>query len=461
MTESKEVVFVHASPSNLRYEPWEPLNLGILQAILEEKGISTYLIDAYRDNLSSEKVIKEIKKKNPAIVGISAVDLSLPQALNISKKLKEEDYIVCLGGYGPTFQYERCLNEGKCDFVVRGEGEYPVSQLFPELLNNNKGHIKRTKGICYKDGDEIIKTSNQKIVYDLDRLPFPLRRDMPPEKYKKDNILGATFISARGCYWGKCKFCDIRKFPGGKKYRRRSPQNIIEELKMLHDDYGISLVADMSSCFLGINEDWVKKFFNLLKDNFDDIYLKFETRADTFLKFKNILEDNLDIIFGIDVGIENFDDNWLKRNYKGTNRVQNIKTIETLKEFKNIRDHMDTDRYCTFFNYFTIDVDGDTTLEEFTRHYNTLKELEIVGTWRPNIMLYYPWISKEQQDEIWKEKSNPDALALKYAIENLYGCGGYLSNSRALNENRLNDRRDMLSSFFDELLKEMKKIKYS
>ena len=456
MTESVEVIFVNSnlySGPQVRREAWEPLGLGRLQAILENKGISTYLVDAYRDNLSSEGILKEIDKKSPQIVAISAVDYTLSSALVVSRELKKEGYLVNLGGYGPTFQYERCLVDGDCDFVLRGEGEITVSELFPELLKGNMDEIKRSKGVCYKDDGKIAVNPDQDVVIDLDKLPFPLRRDMSPSEYEKDGFLGATINSSRGCYWGNCSFCNIGKYPSGNIYRRRSPENITEEMNMLYDEYGVSIFGDMSPCFLGGKKDEIKKLFRIVRNDIDNPALKFETRADSLLRFRDVIENNLDIIYGIDVGVENFSDAWLERNCKGTTAEDNIKAIEMLQKFKDIKENCGGDMFGQFFEYFTIDFDIYTTIEEFEQHYNILKELGIISLWNPNPITYFPWISDIEEKKYWQENANDFALTLKYMTDNGLNCGSPVD---AFKDGRLDERAKHMTDLFDGFLSEIK-----
>ena len=451
MAESVDVVFINSNYEGFKLgEVWEPLGLGILQAVLESKGISTYLIDAYRDDLPIDSIVAEIGTRNPQVVGISAVDYTLTQALSVSRELKDRGYIVNLGGYGPTSQYERCLEDGMCDFVIKGEGEITTSQIIPELLKGNIGIIKKSRGVCYEEKDGIIVNPDQKPVINLDDLPFPLRRDIPPKKYGEEGLHAATIVSSRGCYYGQCGFCGIQKYPYGRIHRRRSPENIIEEMRTLNEEYGVSVFGDMSPCFLGTEKDEIKKLFNGMKKTLDEPLVKFETRADTLLRFGDLIEENLDIICGIDIGTENFSDLWLKRNVKGLTAEDNIKAIKTLQEFEKSKKE---NILWPFFKYFTIDCDTETTIHEFEEHYGTIKKLEIADRWSPAYMQYMPWTSKEKEDAIWEEKANPFALTLKYMIDS----GIFETPGDAFNNGRLGERVSKITDVFDSFLSGIRK----
>ncbi len=463
--EDVDVVFIQPRRNGVSLNPdveenvYEPVNIGILQAILEEKGISTYFIDADKEKKENKRIVREVTKYNPTIVGISATDFSLPNGIELSKILKEEDvpYVV-FGGYGPTFQYRRCFEEGNCDIVVRGEGEIPVSKLFPELLTGNEKAIEKTRGICYRRDNKIIENGYPEIVYNLDRLPFPLRRDIPPKEYLG---VAAAFVSSRGCEYGKCNFCSIWKFPGGRIYRRRSPENVIEELKHLYEEHGVFIFGDVSSSFLGRDLSWTKKFFELAEKEFgkNEFNLYFETRSDYLLKNKEVIEEHLNKIYEIDVGIENFDQNVLDRYNKGISPETNIQVINLLRKLKDEKEKKEGIMYGTFFRMFTIDCDLYTTLEEFENHYNTIKKLSILDIWTPNVMVYHPWVSFEEEKKLWLKYATPEALSIAIAIEGFCSSSFNIPISEAIEKNLLEKRAESVQEFFDEFIREFKKVK--
>ena len=139
MTKSFDVILIN-TVENLGVYP--PLSLCYLQAVLESDkcgNLVTNLLDAGKygiDKSNVDAVAKMVSKRTPYIVGISSMDTELKVGIHLSKKLKEidPDIVVCMGGYGSTFQPERCLEKGKCDFVVRGEGELTVGELFPRII---------------------------------------------------------------------------------------------------------------------------------------------------------------------------------------------------------------------------------------------------------------------------------------------------------------------------------------
>ena len=88
---------------------------------------------------------------------------------------------------------------------------------------------------CRKDG-KIVKNPDRPYIEDLDSLPFPARHLWPMERLREyEDIL--YLATSRGCvYW--CEFCTTVRMHG-RKYRMRSPKNVVDELEFLHKTYGV------------------------------------------------------------------------------------------------------------------------------------------------------------------------------------------------------------------------------
>jgi magnesium-protoporphyrin IX monomethyl ester (oxidative) cyclase len=113
------------------------------------------------------------------------------------------------------------------DVVVIGEGE----ATFRELVLH--GLSKDIKGLAYKDGSGIVFTGERPVIIDVNSIDFPLR-SLRPERYgeKGSEYSIDTIYTSRGCPW-TCSFCANDQMH--KHWRGRSPENVVEELSMLHD----------------------------------------------------------------------------------------------------------------------------------------------------------------------------------------------------------------------------------
>jgi Fe-S oxidoreductase len=112
-----------------------------------------------------------------------------------------------------------------CDYVVRGEGEETVVELLEALSDGGKPY--GVKGVSFWDGDQIVHNPPRPLVQDLDSLPFP---DLDLI-VGKENMSVTPILTSRGCPYN-CTFCSVTEM-FGHKFRRRSVENVMEELRLL------------------------------------------------------------------------------------------------------------------------------------------------------------------------------------------------------------------------------------
>ena len=116
--------------------------------------------------------------------------------------------------------------------LVRREPEYIIKDLVEKKIEGGESW-KGIEGIGFREGEKVILNDYYPFIENLDELPF-LDVAMLPEGIDYFNPLikrmpYITMITSRGCP-GKCTFCTAPSFYG-PKYRCRSVESIIEELK--------------------------------------------------------------------------------------------------------------------------------------------------------------------------------------------------------------------------------------
>ncbi|MCS7264783.1 MAG: B12-binding domain-containing radical SAM protein [Armatimonadetes bacterium] len=193
------------------------LGLPILGAILKQQG---YDVTIFCEDLEP---IDWNFASNSDIAFISTITCTAPRAYEISRFFKERKIPVVMGGPHPTFLPEDALKH--CDYVVRGEGEETVLELMQALENGSKPY--GIKGVSFRDGDEIVHNPLRPLVQNLDFLPFP---DLSLI-CGKEKISLTPILTSRGCPYD-CTFCSVTHM-FGHKFRRRSVENVMEELRRL------------------------------------------------------------------------------------------------------------------------------------------------------------------------------------------------------------------------------------
>ena len=241
-----------------------PLGLAYMAAVLEGKGHELKIIDCALDGydneykiddeaayygLSIEKILEIVSDYSPSVIGISIMFSTLSQ---ISDKIcnairnKFPDIKIVIGGAHASVLVDELLNSSSVDFIIRGEGEYALSELLEHLSGARP--IDKVRNLSWQDENGKVHSTPQVFIEDLDRLPLPARHLLNIDAYIRIGKLqgfrqtqgsrATTMITSRGCP-AKCVFCAIHPL-WGKKFRHHSPEYVLKELKYLRDKFGIT-----------------------------------------------------------------------------------------------------------------------------------------------------------------------------------------------------------------------------
>ncbi|MFH1798608.1 MAG: radical SAM protein [Candidatus Omnitrophota bacterium] len=226
-----------------------PYTICLLATMIKD-DVDVKIVDAQFYDMSQDRFRKEIEEYNPDLIGISMLSseyhLIGEIAVDIAKEVNP-NIIVVMGGVHVTSMYERVIENPKIDYAVRGEGEYVFRDLIRYL--NKEGSFP-TEGIVYKDKNGNIKTLPAALIEDLDALPFPdydfidfQMYSTTVPRYGIDSPAELPFVripTVRGCPVG-CSFCQV-ELVSGKKHRMRSAANVVAEMKLLKEKYGIKSI---------------------------------------------------------------------------------------------------------------------------------------------------------------------------------------------------------------------------
>jgi radical SAM superfamily enzyme YgiQ (UPF0313 family) len=192
------------------------LGLPTIGAFLKQHGHDVVI---YADDLSEvnwEDVL------SADIVGISSTTSTITAAYTMADRIRAHNIPVIIGGPHVTFMIEEAL--GHADYVARYEsGEQIMLELVGFL--EGQGTLQTIDGLSYKSWGKIINNPPRKKLANLDELPFPdLSLIVGHEK-----ITTTPIMTSWGCPFD-CEFCSVTAM-FGKKYRFRSPESVIAELK--------------------------------------------------------------------------------------------------------------------------------------------------------------------------------------------------------------------------------------
>ena len=295
-----------------------PLGIAYMAGVLQENNIDVEILDASAEDMDFKDVEKELLKRKPDLVALTALTPTIGRALETAQVVKETlpNSIVVMGGYHPTFNFIETLEDENVDIVIRGEGEYIMLNLVQALENQSSLHD--VKGIVFEDKNskEIVVNPEAPLIQDLDELPFPALNLLPMKKYRlldMDTHM-TTMITTRGCPM-QCSFCSSAAMHG-KKIRERSVENIVDEIEYLKTNYDIDTIAFMDDTFTLKKRKVMAICDEILKRNIE-IMWGCTSRVDTLDEklLKKMKEAGCITIF---IGVESADQQQLDNMCKNT-----------------------------------------------------------------------------------------------------------------------------------------------
>jgi radical SAM superfamily enzyme YgiQ (UPF0313 family) len=244
-----------AKNGNVRVMGFPPIGIMSLSSVLKQAGHECVMFDQANPDTPNEVIIEAIKRQQPALVGLSFLSTTTyPYAKILARQIRAADSSVKLAFGGVFASLNAPLVKLQCpevDFVCRGDGEQLVLDLVARL-NDPETVASLT---WMKDG-RVVQNESRPMERHLDQWPFPDRESLPldfvesmpldvPAVLSMERF--TTMQTSRGCPW-PCMFCDIPVFNEGK-WRARSAQHVVSELKYL-EDHGYGSVYFVDDHFL-------------------------------------------------------------------------------------------------------------------------------------------------------------------------------------------------------------------
>ncbi|MFP8883834.1 B12-binding domain-containing radical SAM protein [Streptomyces mangrovi] len=121
------------------------------------------------------------------------------------------------------------------DCVVRFDGEAPLLSL-AEQARDGAWRPDSLPGVsCLRE--DVVRHNPPGPGPNLNQLPLP---EYPKEALARLAHPTLSITQARGCYWGKCDYCDfIELYDGSPPFRGRHPGNFVDEVERLTQEFGV------------------------------------------------------------------------------------------------------------------------------------------------------------------------------------------------------------------------------
>lgn len=278
-----------------------PFWAGLVASFVRNHGYSIMILDAEAEGWSPEYTAERIVEINPKLVamivqGANPSASSTPKMTatgHLLRALKEKAPTIktILGGIHPSALPERTLREEEVDFVCQGEPFHTILDLLGWLIS---GHDSRyTNGLWYIKENLLFLSPRPGDLLGENELP-PVAWDLlDMTKYRCHNWHALSNLAERSPYavlytsFGcvhNCDFCDIHTLFGGDRHmRHRNLDEVINELDLLVNKYGVRKIKIMDEMF-ALNEKRVIDLCDRIIKRGYDLDMWAYARVDTVTK---------------------------------------------------------------------------------------------------------------------------------------------------------------------------------
>jgi radical SAM superfamily enzyme YgiQ (UPF0313 family) len=216
-----------------------------------------------------ELLIQKLEEIEPDAIGFSLLSTHLHLARDLTARCRKHfpGVPILWGGIHAISATEDCFPDA--DIVCTGEGETAVAEYLAEPRRRD------IKGMWFYDReqDEIQRNPMRELIRDLDSLPFNQwgrnewiieHNQISPEAMDHIYVRGNyRILTTRNCPF-QCAYCvhsTMReKMKGlGPYCRRRSPDNVIQEIQIRQRDFGLGAVLFADEIFV-MGRKWLLEF---------------------------------------------------------------------------------------------------------------------------------------------------------------------------------------------------------
>lgn len=250
-------VQLYVPPGGYFAERWSkgssipPLGLLSIGAVLEREGIPVEIVPADILGLSWSDIARKIRADRPDIVGVTITTENRFQSFHLVRLAKKArpEALTILGGPHASMAAEDCLDHiPELDLVCRGEGEETMLEVCRRWTpEGGTAVFSDVRGLVLRRNGRASANPPRPPITDLDTLPYPAFHLVPFEKYNftldvpgRGPLRAISVMTSRGCPFA-CSFC-ATPINWGRHVRMRSPENVVREIKLLKERYGIEAV---------------------------------------------------------------------------------------------------------------------------------------------------------------------------------------------------------------------------
>ncbi len=250
-----------------------PLGLACLAAVLQDHQIDVRIVDGAISN-DYTTTVADILSDSPAVVGVTASTVSIHNAAEVARRVKnaDESIVTLVGGPHVTATPAATMKQFlSFDVGVLGEAEETIVDLLDCL--RNAWSLWSVDGLILRTDNSVVRTTQRAPIANLDTLPFPAWELLPdlgkhycPPVHTVKQLPAALLVTSRGCP-AKCTFCDRSVF--GHHMRAYSAEYVMQMIRVLYHEYGIREFQFRDDNFLAFRPRLAELCWLLIKENLD------------------------------------------------------------------------------------------------------------------------------------------------------------------------------------------------
>lgn len=361
------------TPPMGNWAPWgerhlasNPLYAQLAAFIREKKSAEVEVLDCRALGLNDDQMLEEVLKKGPDVVFFGTLIAAAGGAAPLNrfhaamKRIKERaPQTVTVGGgiMYTAIPREIMQDNPQLDYAlvsVFGDCEYTLWELVEEL-KKAQPKVGEIKGLCHRDGDEIVLTPPRPLIANLDELPMPAYDLFPMDRYYGYSVLPnyTEAVTSRGCE-GACHFCyewwlvDARNPRDFTSHRTRGGKKVAEEMELLNKRYGVKALTFMDDDFNSDRQKMVDLVEELEKKKLDMSWFCLG-RAQNFIRDADLIPRLRKAgMYQVLIGIDGGTDEEIAEARKGPMKVG----VKELKELIRYLRQNDISTVATYLNGF-------------------------------------------------------------------------------------------------------------
>jgi radical SAM superfamily enzyme YgiQ (UPF0313 family) len=292
--DADESLFRFDTAQRKRYTNYPPYGLLVIARVLESIGIEVELCNLNFEILQQcraseseetfnlkkiwqDKLDQQLEDFAPDLVGVTCMFTMTHQSFKeVTERISSQGYPVAIGGVHVSNDINSILNDvAGVHMAFLREGEVAVRALVEAV--NKTGPIDNLGQVVLIDGTERIEFNADCLPTEEDINIEPAYHLIDVGDYSTHGTIGAfycfkpedtkfaTVLSNRGCR-AQCTFCSVRNF-NGVGVRQRSISSVVDEIKYLQDEHGISHIMWLDDDLLKDHDRAIGLFNEMARQN--------------------------------------------------------------------------------------------------------------------------------------------------------------------------------------------------